>query len=214
MDGDRSGFNRIYRCFLHFLRPLDGLGPLALRLFLAPIFILSGYNKLGHIEDVAAWFGNPDWGLGLPAPVLMAWLAALTEFIGGLALLLGLGVRLAAIPLMVTMAVAAVSVHWQYGWHALPEQTLTVPWEWRRDLIAEAVVRKEKAVELLKEYGHYEWLTEAGNFTVLKNGIEFAATYFIMLLALLFSGAGRYVSLDYWIARRQGLTDCAFRGHT
>lgn len=205
MDGASRGFNRIYQCFLHLLRPLDGLGPLALRLFLGPIFILSGLNKLGNIESVAAWFGNPDWGLGLPAPLLMAWLATLTEFIGGIALVLGLGVRLAAIPLMFTMAVAAVTAHWQYGWHALPEQTLTMPWEWRKDLIAEAVVRKEKAVEILKAQGHYDWLTEAGNFTVLKNGIEFSATYFIMLLALLFTGAGRYVSLDYWIARRQGI---------
>ena len=37
---------------------------------------------------------------------------------------------------------------------------------------------------------------------VLNNGIEFAATYFIMLLVLFFNGAGRLVSLDYWIARR------------
>ncbi|MFD1215364.1 MULTISPECIES: HvfX family Cu-binding RiPP maturation protein [Microbulbifer] len=201
MDGDSRGFNHVYRCFLGLLRPLDGLGPLALRLFLGPIFILAGLNKIGSISDVAAWFGNPDWGLGLPAPLWMAWLAALTEFFGGLALLLGLGVRLMAIPLMFTMAVAAVAAHWQYGWHALPEQTLTMPWEWRVDLIEEAAVRKEKAVELLKAHGNYDWLTEAGNFTVLKNGIEFAATYFVMLMALLFGGAGRYVSLDYWIAR-------------
>ncbi|MFV8782294.1 DoxX family protein [Microbulbifer sp. SA54] len=214
MDGDRSVFNRIYRGFLHFLRPLDGLGPLALRVFLGPIFVLAGLNKLGHIDDVAAWFGNPEWGLGLPAPVVMAWLAALTEFIGGIALLVGLGVRLVAMPLMVTMAVAAVTAHWQYGWHALPEQTLTMPWEWRRDLIAEAVVRKDKAVALLKEYGNYAWLTEAGNFTVLKNGIEFAATYFIMLMALLFSGGGRYVSLDYWIARHRGVTIADSGRHT
>ena len=205
MDGGVSGFNRIYGCFLHLLRPLDGLGPLALRLFVGPIFILAGWNKLTGINDVAAWFGNPDWGLGLPAPVLMAWLAALTEFLGGIALLLGLGVRLAAIPLMVVMAVAAVTAHWQYGWHALPEQTLTMPWEWREDLIEEAVVRREKAVELLKAHGNYDWLTEAGSFTVLKNGIEFAATYFVMVLALLCTGGGRYVSLDYWIARRRGL---------
>ena len=207
MDGSNSGFNRIYRCFLHLLRPLDGLGALALRLFLGPIFVLAGLNKLGSIDDVAAWFGNPDWGLGLPAPLLMAWLAALTEFFGGIALLLGLGVRLAAVPLMVTMAVAAAAAHWQYGWHALPEQTLTMPWEWRRDLIEEAVARREKAVELLKAHGNYQWLTAAGNFTVLKNGIEFAATYFIMLLALLCSGGGRFVSLDYWIARRRGLLE-------
>ena len=205
MDGAHSGFNRIYSCFLHSLRPLDGLGPLALRLFLGPIFILAGWNKITGIDNVAAWFGNPDWGLGLPAPVLMAWLAALTEFLGGIALVLGLGVRFAAIPLMITMAVAAVTAHWQYGWHALPEQTLTMPWEWRKDLIEEAVVRKEKAVELLEAHGNYAWLTEAGNFTVLKNGIEFAATYFVMLLALLFTGGGRFVSLDYWIARRRGL---------
>jgi uncharacterized membrane protein YphA (DoxX/SURF4 family) len=34
------------------------------------------------------------------------------------------------------------------------------------------------------------------------NGIEFAATYFIMLLTLFFIGAGRYASLDHWIRRR------------
>ncbi|TLM79593.1 DoxX family protein [Microbulbifer harenosus] len=204
MAGAGSGFNQIYRRFLRVLRPFDGLGMLALRLFLGPIFVLAGLNKLGGIGDVAAWFGNPDWGLGLPAPMLLAWLAALTEFLGGIALILGLGVRLAAIPLLVTMAVAAVSAHWQYGWHALPEQTLTMPWEWRRDLIGEGLERRDKAVEILKAHGDYRWLTEAGSFTVLKNGIEFAATYFAMLLALLFGGGGRYVSLDYWIARRRG----------
>ena len=55
---------------------------------------------------------------------------------------------------------------------------------------------------LLREHGNYDWLTETGSITVLKNGIEFAATYFIMLLALFFTGAGRYLSLDYWIARK------------
>lgn len=205
MEATDSGFNRIYRSFLRILRPFDGLGLLGLRLFLGPIFILSGLHKLEGIEQVATWFGNPDWGLGLPAPHLLAWLAALTEFLGGIALVLGLGVRLAAIPLLVTMAVAAVTAHWQYGWHALPEQTLTMPWEWRRDLIAAAIERRDKAVEILRAHGDYPWLTEAGHYTILKNGIEFAATYFIMLLALLFGGGGRYVSLDYWIARRRGI---------
>ncbi|WP_237054923.1 HvfX family Cu-binding RiPP maturation protein [Microbulbifer sediminum] len=203
MEASSGWFNRLYAGFVRLARTADWLGPLALRLFLAPVFILAGMNKLGHIGDVAAWFGNPDWGLGLPAPMLLAWMAALTELLGGIALLLGLGVRLVAIPLMVVMVVAAVTAHWQYGWHALPEQTLTMPWEWREDLIEEALVRKEKAVELLKAHGNYGWLTEAGNFTVLKNGIEFAATYFVMLLALLGSGGGRFVSLDYWLCRRR-----------
>ena len=34
-----------------------------------------------------------------------------------------------------------------------------------------------------------------------SNGIEMAVTYSIMLLILLFSGGGRYFSLDYWITR-------------
>ncbi|SFB68882.1 DoxX protein [Microbulbifer thermotolerans] len=204
MAGVPGVFNWLYGIFLRCLQRFDWLGPLVLRIYLAPIFILSGMNKVSHIGDVAAWFGNPDWGLGLPAPVLMAWVAALTELIGGIALLAGLGVRLVALPLLIVMAVAAVTAHWQYGWSALPDKTLVMPWEWRRDLIEAAAVRKEKAVALLKAYGDYEWLTAAGNFTVLKNGIEFAATYFIMLLSLLFTGAGRYASLDYWVSRRSG----------
>jgi len=35
-----------------------------------------------------------------------------------------------------------------------------------------------------------------------SNGIEMAVTYSIMLVILLFSGSGRYLSLDYWIARK------------
>ena len=37
---------------------------------------------------------------------------------------------------------------------------------------------------------------------VLNNGIEFAATYFVMLLTLFFIGAGKYASIDYWIRQR------------
>ena len=39
---------------------------------------------------------------------------------------------------------------------------------------------------------------------VLNNGIEFATTYFVMLLALFYLGAGRWVSVDYWAWRRTG----------
>ena len=50
----------------------------------------------------------------------------------------------------------------------------------------------------------HQWLTEHGNFVVLNNGIEFAATYFVMLLVLFFYGSGRYLGIDYWINRRWG----------
>lgn len=178
---------------------IDFLGPLALRIYLAPIFIIAGWHKLSALDDTSYYFGEY---LGLPAPMLMAVLAGMAELVGGVALVLGLGLRLMVIPMMFTMAVAAGTAHWENGWHALPESTLTVPWEWRTDLIDAAQERKEVVKSLLKEHGNYSWLTETGSVTILKNGIEFAATYFIMLLMLLFSGAGRYSSLDYWIARR------------
>lgn len=180
-------------------RRADFLAPLLLRIFLAPIFIIAGYGKLTALDSTAYYFGEI---LGMPAPMLMAFLAGATEFFGGIALLLGLAVRWFALPLMMTMVVAAGTAHWENGWHALPESTLTVPWEWRKDLIEEANERKEAARSLLKQYGNYDWLTEAGPITILKNGIEFAATYFIMLLALFFMGSGRYVSLDYYIRKK------------
>ncbi|HIC26698.1 MAG TPA: DoxX family protein, partial [Gammaproteobacteria bacterium] len=34
-----------------------------------------------------------------------------------------------------------------------------------------------------------------------SNGIEMAVTYSIMLIILLFTGGGKFLSLDYWISR-------------
>ena len=183
---------------LNATRAIDFLGPLALRIYLAPIFILAGWGKLNSLESTAYYFGEY---LGLPFPDLMAFLAATTEFFGGIAILIGIATRWFSFPLMITMLVAATTAHWANGWHALPETTLTVPWEWRTDLIDEAVKRRDAARSLLEQHGNYEWLTETGGFTVLKNGIEFAATYFIMLLPLLFFGAGR-ASVDHLLRKR------------
>lgn len=182
---------------LDMTRGIDFLGPLALRIYLGPIFILAGMNKLGNAENVASYFGF----LGIPAPELMVYVAGLSELVGGIFLLVGLAVRWMVIPLMVTMVVAAVTAHWENGWHVLPETELTMPWEWRPDLIEDAVERRARARSILREHGNYQWLTGAGSITILKNGIEFAATYFAMLLALLFTGAGRWVSVDHWLEK-------------
>ena len=184
---------------LNAARAFDFLGPLALRLYLAPIFILAGSNKLANAENVGYWFAS----LGIPAPELMAYVAGLTELIGGIALVVGFAVRWLAIPLMFTMIVAAVTAHWENGWHVLPEQELTVPWEWRTDMIEEASERKERIKAIVREHGNYSWLTEYGSITILKNGIEFAATYFIMLLVLFFHGPGK-ASIDHLISKRFG----------
>jgi putative oxidoreductase len=177
----------------------DFLGPLALRLYLAPIFWMAGTSKLGSFENTVNYFGNPDWGLGLPFPMLMVALALGAELVGAVSLLLGLGMRWMALPLMVTMLVAAFSAHWQNGWQAIADAKFCL---FNCSDALEAAERIARARSILQENGNYDWLTEQGSIVVLNNGIEFAATYFIMLLALFFIGAGRYVSLDYWIARR------------
>ena len=179
-------------------RAVDWLGPLALRLYLAPVFWVAGMNKVNGFENTVAWFGNPDWGLGMPAPELMAFLATATEVAGGVLLLIGLAVRWICIPLMFTMIVAAVTAHWGSGWQAIADAKSPFP---PAD-VAGAAERLDAAKDILKEHGDYSWLTETGSFVVLNNGIEFAATYFVMLLALFFAGGGRFVSIDYWLARR------------
>ncbi len=187
--------NRL-RGWLDLTRKVDFLGPAALRLYLAPVFILAGMNKLGNAENVAAYFEF----LGVPAPGLMVYVAGLSELVGGILLIPGIAVRLVTIPLMFTMIVAAGTAHWENGWHVLPETELTMPWEWREDLIDDAVERRSRARSILREHGNYNWLTEAGSITILKNGIEWAATYFLMLLTLFFSGAGR-LSVDHAVSK-------------
>ena len=183
-------------------RKFDFVGPLALRLYLVPVFWVAGTNKLGSMDNVINWFGNDDWGLGLPSPVAMAWLAVSSEVLGAIALLIGFGTRWFSIPLMVTMLVAALSVHAKNGWQAVADPKSP----FANADIEGAMERLDKAKGLLREHGNYEWLTETGNFVISNNGMEWAITYFVMLLALFFAGAGK-LSVDHLIARRFALHD-------
>jgi len=180
-------FNRL-QDMLDSTRALDFLAPLAIRLYLVPIFWMAGSKKLADIDSTAAWFGNSDWGLGLPFPELLAWAAALTEAGGAILLLIGLATRWISIPLIITMIVAMITVHLKHGWAAIAETP-------------ESAERLEAATGLLQQHGNFDWLTSSGEFVILNNGIEFAATYTIMLIALLFIGGGKYFSIDFWIAR-------------
>jgi uncharacterized membrane protein YphA (DoxX/SURF4 family) len=186
-------------------RVVDFLAPLALRLYLAPVFWVAGMNKAAAFHDTAAWFGNPDWGLGLPFPQVLAFLATSAEILGAIALLLGFGVRWFSIPLMITMIVAAISVHWENGWQAIADAMSPFASGMLGVLQLEdasgAAERLDRARVILQEHGNFDWLTQEGSFVISNNGIEWAATYFIMLLALFFMGAGRWVSVDYWLAR-------------
>ena len=184
---------------LNATRAVDFLGPLALRLYLVPIFWMAGSKKLADIESTAEWFGNPDWGLGLPFPELMAWMASLTEAGGAILLFFGIAVRWISIPLMFTMIIAAVTVHLQNGWLAIAEGSGF----FASERTAGAIERLDRAKEILRENANYDWLTENGSIVVLNNGIEFAATYTIMLLVLFFVGPGK-ASIDHLISKKLG----------
>lgn len=179
------------------LEPLGGIGPLLLRLYLAPVFVQAGWTKLGSFEATVAWFGNAEWGLGLPFPAVLAACAAGAELFGGIALAIGLATRWFAVPLIVTMLVAVFAVHWENGWLAISDASSWLA----NQRVLDAIPRRELAVQLLKEHGDYRWLTGRGSITILNNGIEFAATYLIMLVSLLFTGGGRFTSADYWLQR-------------
>jgi uncharacterized membrane protein YphA (DoxX/SURF4 family) len=189
-------FSRIYKQ-LNFSRHLDMLAPLALRLYLAPIFLQAGWNKAISFDNTVSWFGGAEFGLGLPFPTLFASLAIFSELLGGILLIIGLAVRWISIPLMITMLVAAITVHLDNGWLAIADVS---SWLANAD-IQEAGNRLSIIKDILKEYGNYSWLTEKGSVVILNNGIEFSMTYFIMLLSLFFTGAGRVVSMDYWILK-------------
>lgn len=177
-------------------RAVDWLAPLLMRAYLAPIFWMAGMNKLADFQGTVDWFGAD--GLGLPCPQLMASLATGAELGGAVSLALGLGLRWMAVPMMFTMIVAMATVHWQNGWLAIAEGM--GPFANHRTMAA--AEQLSKAREILMQHGDYDSLTEYGSLAILNNGIEFAATYFVMLLSLFFTGAGRIISLDDWIARR------------
>ncbi|MCO7224624.1 DoxX family protein [Pleionea sp. CnH1-48] len=185
--------NRTYNNLFSKISFADGLGPLALRVYLFFPFYMAGSNKLADIESTAYWFGEH---LGFPLPTLMAYLAAYTEFLGAFLLLFGLATRLISIPLIITMIVAAFSVHWDNGWYAIAQSS-----------DPEVGSRLDAARSILQEHGNYDWLTGKGSFVILNNGIEFAITYLIMLMVLVFTGGGRFFSADYYVQAMLGDKD-------
>ncbi len=88
--------------------------PLPLRLILGIGFVYHGFPKLfssaGHEGFVAML-----QGIGVPASALTAWIVAIVESLGGLALIAGAYVAVAAVPLAVNMLVALFTVHLPMG---------------------------------------------------------------------------------------------------
>lgn len=66
-------------------------------------FCQTGWGKLRHLSDVTEYFGHE---LHIPFPAFNALLASVTEFFGGLLLILGLASRLISLPLTFLLCVA------------------------------------------------------------------------------------------------------------
>jgi len=87
---------------LSLLRRLDWIGPLAVRLTLGLVFVVTGWGKLHDLGSVTQFFD----ALHIPAPHANAVFVSSVELVGGLLLILGLGTRLAAMLLSGVMVVA------------------------------------------------------------------------------------------------------------
>src|ERR1700731_2936785 len=90
--------------------------PIPLRLMVGYGFMQPGLAKLSKGPEAFALILH---AIGVPAPHLMAWLTILIEVFGGLAVLLGAFVPLAALPMAAVLLVAIFSVHLPYGFSSI-----------------------------------------------------------------------------------------------
>lgn len=84
------------------------VGLLIFRIAISALMLTHGYPKL------LRFFGSEEITFGDPlgfGPVITLTLAVLAEFICSILVLIGLGTRLAVIPIILTMAVAAFIIH-------------------------------------------------------------------------------------------------------
>jgi putative oxidoreductase len=99
--------------------------PLALRLSLGVIFLAHGAQKLFGIWEgpgLPATIDMFNTHFGIPTYLLLVSVA--TEFLGGIAVTIGLLTRLASVGLAIDMAVAIIKVNWPSGfflnWYMVP----------------------------------------------------------------------------------------------
>jgi putative oxidoreductase len=102
---------------------------ISVRTALVPLRLAVGVGFLVH--GLAKWQRGPEkFGLllqhlGVPFPTLMGWAGTLTELAGALAILAGVAVPIACIPLIVMMLVAMFTIHIHFGFSAVNTVALT-----------------------------------------------------------------------------------------
>jgi putative oxidoreductase len=91
-----------------------GYAPALVRLIVGLVAVLHGWPKL---VDLTGFFEKLR-ALGIPLPEVFGTAATLSEFLGGLCLIVGLFTRQAAFFFACVMAVAVFRVHWKSGFFA------------------------------------------------------------------------------------------------
>lgn len=167
-----------------WLRGFDFLPPLLLRLFLAPLFWISGSQKLGLFTADFVWYNPLTWTnpeiveataetmSGLPIidsfSSILPYAIGGLEVVGAFLLFIGFAVRWISLPLLALIALTAIV--------ALNGQ----------DIFA-------TLKELLMTHGYTDMSTTSFGKAII---------YFLMLLTLFFMGAGRFFSVDWFLYRR------------
>ena len=88
------------------LDKFNDVAVLLLRIGVGLIFIVAGWIKLNGIENTIGFFDS----VGIPLPVVMAWVVAIVEFVGGIMVLAGFFTRYPALLLAIIMVVAIFTV--------------------------------------------------------------------------------------------------------
>jgi len=105
---------KLYLEFTRLSEYLKSLSLLLARFLIAYGFYEPAMNKWADINSVAEWFGS----MGIPFPLLNAYMAASTEIAGVILLTLGFLTRLISLPLIIVMIVAIITVHLPHGFSA------------------------------------------------------------------------------------------------
>ena len=169
---------------LEWMRIFDFIAPLAIRLFLAPMFWVSGVKHLGLFSSSDFVIYNPlTWvnteafqqsaaamsntvlsGVGAESVLI---LIGTIEIVAAIFLVLGFAVRWVVLALMFVVVVLGLMSMGEAGFLTTMQQ-------------------------LVMSHGYTDM---ANNMT------EVYLVYFVLLLALFFMGAGRWFSLDWYIYR-------------
>lgn len=99
----------------HLIGYHPSFSALVLRLVLGMIFIAHGYPKLFKKDFGPQGFSGFLKSVGVPAPLLFAYVVGTVEFFGGILLILGLFTRLSAIVIAINMIVAMWKVKFKTG---------------------------------------------------------------------------------------------------